>query len=93
MKRNVAMLFCTLILLGGCVSGFGKNAKTDMTDLKLGMSHDEVSQTIGAPLNVVEAEQVGNRRFEVWEYPAGRHDRFRVYFTDGKVEAWRRTPN
>jgi len=91
MNRNIVVALAATLLLGGCASLTGKGT-TDMTKLKLGMSPAQVTQAVGQPANVVEAGQAGNQSFEVWEYPGGRGERFRVYFTNGKVDAWRRTP-
>jgi hypothetical protein len=90
MNRYITFVLITL-LLGGCTAWKEKVSRTDMSAVALGMSQDDVSSAIGQPLNVVEATQFGDQKLEVWEYPAGHGDRFRVYFADGRVEAWRRT--
>jgi len=92
MKSRFIFALTASFLLTACAGMFGKGATTDMSKLQLGMSPAQVTQTVGQPVNVVEAGQAGNQKFEVWEYPGGRGERFRVYFTDGKLDAWRRTP-
>jgi hypothetical protein len=80
----------TLAILAALVIGVTGCGGTKMHKLQLGMSQDEVRSAIGQPKNVVEARAYANKKVEVWEYKAGKGAFYRVYFTDGKVDSWRR---
>jgi hypothetical protein len=63
---------------------------TKMDKVTLGMTQDQVKQSIGTPKNVVEAQQLDNQKIEVWEYPAKGDAKYWIYFVNGKVDSWRR---
>lgn len=63
---------------------------TNMSKVTLGMSQDQVRQAIGSPDDVVEAQQLDDRKLEVWEYPAKGDAKYWIYFVNGKVDSWRR---
>ena len=81
-----------VLLLGGFLSGGCASTSTKMLDLKLGMTPEEVLNTVGKPFTVRAAKQYEESNTEVWEYlprPFTLYPRgYWVYFEKGKVVQW-----
>ena len=91
MKSRFAVSVLVLLLVGflstGCTS-----TSTKMVSLKLGMTPEEVLNTVGEPFSVRAAKQYEESTTEVWEYlprPFTLNPRsYWVYFEKGKVVQW-----
>jgi len=91
MRQFAAKILLSITLLAALGVAGCSHFKANMKKVSLGMTQEEVKTAIGKPRTVVEAAQFGETKTEIWEYPAEGSQVYRVYFTDGKVEGWKRT--
>lgn len=87
MKRNVFPYFLAFVMLvfAGCLPHTGKIRGSELTEIQLGMSKQDVIERLGKPLNAS-----ANEKFEVYRYFEDRGRYQLVYheliFVDGKLK-------
>jgi len=81
-----------ILLLVGFLSGGCASTSSKMLNLKLGMTPEEVLNTVGEPFTVRAAKQYEEGTTEVWEYLPRAFTvnprSYWVYFEKGKVVQW-----